>query len=182
MKHTLLMILIALVLTAELKVIEVIRSNADRKDHSPKTDETEPNMSSQKLSALKNSLRNEMFDNYAGKFAEVNDRVEEILDPVIQDKTNSSNILLTFVKNLRRQINHEPISSSEKPSASDEIMETAEMYLRPLSRYRELQERKKNHTGDVNSYTGQNLKRTLLSKSPQYCLPANGGLICFYEV
>ncbi|KAK7591122.1 hypothetical protein V9T40_002735 [Parthenolecanium corni] len=172
------MILIALVLTVELKVIEIIRSNADREEP-PATDETEKPTQS---SALKNSLRNEMFDNYAGKFSEVNDRIEDILDPVIQDRTNSSNILLTFVKHVRRQVNPEPISSSQKPSDSDEIMETAEMYLRPLSRYRELQEKKKNNTHGVNNVISDTQKRNLGSKSPQYCLPANGGLICFYKM
>lgn len=181
MKHTFLMILIALVLTAELKVIEVIRSNADRKEHQPDIEETEPSTSFPKLSALKNSLRNEMFDNYAGKFTEVNDRVEEILDPVTEE-TNSSNILLTFVKNVRRQVNPEPISSSEKSSGSEEIMETAEVYMRPLSRYRELQEKKKNQTRQLNSVASENRKGTLLFRSPQYCVPVNGGMMCFYEV
>lgn len=73
-----------------------------------------------------------------------------------------------------------PTDASFKKN-SDEIMETAEVYFRPLSRYRELQ-KKKNRTDETGKDVRKNYDTTLLSKNPEYCLPAKGGVICFYKV
>lgn len=99
--------------------------------------------------------------------------------------------VLVFVE--ARFVDEEPaivgdnaVSSEAKNDDDVETMETAEVYFRPLSRYRELQ-RKKNQTQEQTSVSARPAKKnyyqsTLLSKTPEYCLPAKGGVVCFYKV
>lgn len=146
--------------------------------------------------------RNQMLMNYAGMGEEeVSNRIESMVDPADETNGNKSLILSRFLNGLKRKTQNLDFLDENEPadlvSSSgneleprhrrdpDEIMETAEVYFRPLSRYRELQERKKNQT-ESKAQNGfqraSDKKYTLLSKSPEYCLPARGGVICFYKV
>lgn len=134
-----------------------------------------------------NFYRNRMLMNYGGIVKdEIFDRVKSIIEPASPPaKENKSLILNKFFNGIKNQqidlLDENASKNSERDSK--EIMEMAEVYLRPLSRYRDLQQRKKNQTESKNQNESASEKRyKLLSKSPEYCLPAKGGIICFYKV
>ncbi|XP_065223345.1 uncharacterized protein LOC135847639 [Planococcus citri] len=92
------------------------------------------------------------------------------------------------------------LSTSSQDNDDDEVMQTAETYFRPLSRYRELQkekeQKKKEKYGSDNEVaaaahapvvarppnTNRVYNTKLLSKNPEYCLPVKNGVVCFYKV
>lgn len=134
-----------------------------------------------------NFYRHQMLMNNGGMIKDqISDRVESIIEPASTTvKENKSLILNNFLNGIRNQqidlLDENASESSERDSK--EIMEMAEVYFRPLSRYRDLQQRRKNQTESKNQNESASEKRyTLLSKSPEYCLPAKGGIICFYKV
>ncbi len=75
---------------------------------------------------------------------------------------------------------HHSTSVEKKIEAESklEIMTPAEVYFRPLSRYRELQQKKRNSSNLFKSnkffYSGG-------KALPQYCLSTSSGLVCFYR-
>lgn len=93
-------------------------------------------------------------------------------------------------------LNPSPVDAKK---TDDEIMRTAETYFRPLSRYRELQKEKQEKQRKKQKYHSDNevaaaaivpvanvahkvYDTKLLSRYPEYCLPVNNGVVCFYKI
>lgn len=161
MKSFILVLLFTFIFVAELRIVDDNKSNTSSQISTVKKKRFKK-MFLNHESWSKGKYRNKIFGNNAVIIEDISNRIKRMINSSNFKNVNRSNIFHNFVNNpLGETKRNEFVEKSKIISGSievnntkgvneryvrnekkNEIMDTAEVYFRPMSRYRELQEKK----------------------------------------